>query len=891
MSIRILCFLAGLCVTGTLMAQPKLSNNMDDNTVVPIIDREIFFGNPEIAGGQLSPDGKMISFMKAYNGTLNIWVKKMEEPFDKAKPLTNNERPVGGYFWSNDGKYILFVKDKGGNENYNIYAIDPLAPAGDGGVPEARNLTNNEKVRALIYQVSKKNPNLMMVGLNERDAAWHDLYQLDIATGKLTLLRENKDRISGWGFDWEENLRLALRSAEDGSTEVLRVDKDKLEKIYEVGALESAGPINWTKDNKKVYMSTNKGAETDLAKLVLMDPMTGKVTDVESDPLKRVDLEGASFSDVTHELVVTAYVDDKERMYWKDKTWEADYAFLEGRFPGREVSMGSSTRDESKMLVTVSGDKYATEVYFFDRKKKELVFQYTPRPKLKEIEQYLAEMKPIRYKSSDGLEIPAYLTLPVGQEAKNLPLLVFPHGGPWARDNWGFDPYAQFFANRGFAVLQINFRGSTGFGKKFLDAGNLQWGKLMQDDITWGVKHLTGNGTADAKKVAIMGGSYGGYAVLAGLAFTPELYAAGVDIVGPSNLFTLLSTIPPYWEAGRKFFELRMGSENTPEGKALLTAASPLFSAEKIKSPLMIVQGANDPRVKKAESDQIVVALRQLGTDVVYIMADDEGHGFAKPVNNMGMIAASEKFLANYCGTRYQSDMPEEVASRLQEMTQDIAKVTLANKEDIAVLEKMPAPSMAVQPGSYTYEMVIEVQGQTIPMSMTREVVVDKEGWKVTDKSSTPMGDALDENHFASGSLNVTKRAVKQGPADITIDFGKDATTMTAMGTTMSADVEGVMVADGAGADMVIARMPLTEGFATSFYQFDAQSGKNKKMNLKVAGKEMINEQECWKVTLTNTENEAEMQTLWIDGKKGMALKSTSVIPAMGNAKVTMTLN
>ncbi len=890
MRMRILCFLAALSATGILLAQPKQSGDMDNSNTVPIIDREIFFGNPEITGGQLSPDGKFISFMKAYNGTLNIWVKKMDEPFEKARPLTNNERPIGGYFWTYDGKYILFVKDKGGNENFNIYAIDPLAPAADGGVPEARNLTNNEKVRAMIYQVSKKQPNLLMVGLNDRDAAWHDLYQLDIATGKLTLLRENKDRISGWNFDWDENLRLALRSPEDGSTEILRVDKDKLEKIYSVGALEGAGPINWTKDNKKVYMSTNKGADVDLAKLILMDPATGKVNDVESDPMKRVDLAGASFSDVNRELIVTAYVDDKERFYWKDKNWEADYKFLQSKFPGREVGMGSSTRDENKMLVTVSGDKYATEVYFYDRTNKQLVFQYTPRPKLKEVEQHLAEMKPIRYKSSDGLEIPAYLTLPVGQEAKNLPLLVFPHGGPWARDNWGYDPYAQFFANRGFAVLQINFRGSTGFGKQFLDAGNLQWGKLMQDDITCGVKHLVGNGTADAKKVAIMGGSYGGYAVLAGLAFTPNLYAAGVDIVGPSNLFTLLSTIPPYWEAGRKFFELRMGSEATAEGKALLTAASPLFSAEKIKSPLMIVQGANDPRVKKAESDQIVVALRELGTDVKYILADDEGHGFAKPVNNMGMIAASEKFLAKYCGTRYQEDMPGDVAGRLQQMTVDIAKVALPKQEKVAMLEKMPAPSMPVVAGNYNYDMVIEVQGQTIPMSMTRAVEVGADGWKVTDKSSTPMGDAIDENHFAAGSLSVTKRAVKQGPADISIDYGTEETSMTAMGKTMTAKVEGIVVADGAGADLVIARMPLAEGFATSFYQFDSQIGKNKKMNLKVEGKEILNGQNVWKVSLTNADNEAEIQTLWIDGSKGMAVKTTSVIPAMGNAKVTMTL-
>ncbi|WP_332019816.1 alpha/beta hydrolase family protein, partial [Kaistella sp.] len=326
---------------------------------------------------------------------------------------------------------------------------------------------------------------------------------------------------------------------------------------------------------------------------------------------------------------------------------------------------------------TVSGDAKVATVYLFDRDSKQITEQYTPRPKLKAYEAYLSPMQPIRYRSSDGLEIPAYLTLPKNVPPEKLPLLVFPHGGPWGRSYWGFNSVAQLFANRGFAVLDPNFRGSTGYGKNFLDAGNMQWGKLMQDDITCGIKHLVQQGIVDPKRVTIMGVSYGGYATLAGLAFTPDVYAAGVDIVGPSNLFTLLNTIPPYWEAARKMFELRMGSEKTEEGKKILKEASPLFSAEKIKAPLLIIQGANDPRVKKAESDQIVIALRNLNRTVQYILADDEGHGFDKPVNNMAMVAAAEKFLAQYAGTRYQQDMPEDVAKRLNEMTVAIETVKL----------------------------------------------------------------------------------------------------------------------------------------------------------------------------------------------------------------------
>ena len=291
-------------------------------------------------------------------------------------------------------------------------------------------------------------------------------------------------------------------------------------------------------------------------------------------------------------------------------------------------------------------------------------------------------MKAVRYPSSDGLQIPAFLTLPKNVAAKSLPLIVVPHGGPWARDDWGYDPYAQFLANRGYAVLQPNFRGSTGYGKKFIDGGNKQWGDKMQDDITWGVKYLVAEGIADPKRVAIMGGSYGGYATLAGLAFTPDVYTAGVSIVGPSNLITLLNSIPPYWEAGRKLFHERMGDPATPDGKAQLERQSPLNSAAKIKSSLLVVQGANDPRVKKAESDQIVIALRDRGFPVEYLVAPDEGHGFARPVNNMAMFAAAEKFLAKQLGGRYQEAMTPEVATRLKEITVDPKTVTLTKKTD-----------------------------------------------------------------------------------------------------------------------------------------------------------------------------------------------------------------
>ncbi len=875
-----------LAVTATAQTKSKKEINM-----IPLIDRAIFFDNPEIAGGQLSPDGKFISFLKAYNGILNIWVKKFDEPFGSARRLTNLERPSSGYFWTMDGKYIVYAKDNGGNENYNIYAVSPSAMAdASTGIPESRNLTPFDSARAMIYMVSKKDPDIMMIGLNNRDAKWHDLYKLEISSGKLTLINENKDRIGGWVFDWNETPRMAIRNPEDGSTEFLRVKDNNFKKIYEVSPLESAGPLAFTKDNAKVYVETNKGKNVNLSKLVLMDPETGATTEVEQDPLKRVDLQSAFFSDVTHQLVYTYYFDDKPRLYFRDKDFEKDYHFLKSKFPGAEIGISSMTANERKMLFSTSGDTKVATVYFFDRDNRKIIEQYVPRPKMKPFEKYFSAMKPIRYKSSDGLEIPAYLTLPKEQAAKKLALLVIPHGGPWARDFWGFNSMAQLFANRGFAVLSPNFRGSTGYGKKFLDAGNLQWGKKMQDDITWGVKYLISQGIADSSRVAIMGGSYGGYATLAGLAFTPDVYAAGVDIVGPSNLFTLLSTIPPYWEAGRKIFTLRMGDESTEEGKKLLREASPLFSANKIKAPLMIIQGANDPRVKKAESDQIVVALRDLKLPVEYILAEDEGHGFAKPVNNLAMFAAAEKFLAQHVGTRYQEGMTDEVANRLKAMTVDVGSVKLVSKPSIKAAASLPALTPDLKNGNYRYSSHISVAGQEINMDMNRTVQAVGDTWEISDAATSPMGTMLDKMVLNKPGLGFLSREVEQGPVKINMKKDGKAVLVSAMGKEHQVEMENALIQDGAGMDMIIARLPLTDNYKTSFYTLDAMTMKPKQLIMKVLGDEEVNGVNCRKVEVSGADNPADKTTFWIDPEKKMAVKTVQIIPALNNAIMTVEL-
>ena len=649
----------------------------------PIIDRELLFGDPEISGAQLSPDGKFLSFIKPYNGTRNIWVKGLAEPFDKARPMTNDQaRPVRSYFWSRDGKYLLYSQDKGGDENFNIYAVNPaeVLPAGQ-PVPAARDLTNLKGVRVQIFHAPLTDPNTLFIGLNDRDKAWHDLYKLNLSTGEKTLVRQNTDRIGDWTFDWNDQLRLAARSNADGSTEWLRVDGEKMTPFYKTSIDEQSAVEGFAKDNQHVYLTTNKGAARDLAEIVLLDPATGQEQPYQADPLKRVDVGGLELSEKTHEPVFVSFEDDRMRRVWKDQAFAQDFATVSRQLPGLDIYPASHTTDERLWLLAASSATQPSVAYLFDRQTKQLSKQYETRPKLRAAD--LADVKVVRYQSSDGLEIPAYLTLPKGLTAKNLPVVVLPHGGPWARDVYGFNGIAQFLANRGYAVLSPNFRASTGYGKKFLNAGNGEWGRKMQDDLTWGVKYLVAQGVADPQRVGIMGGSYGGYATLAGVAFTPDLYRAAVAIVAPSNLTTLLNSIPPYWEAGRKQMYTRMADPGTEEGRAALARMSPLSSADKIKTPLLVVQGANDPRVNKAEADQIVVALRDRNYPVQYICAPDEGHGFARPVNNMAMFAASEKFLASQLHGRYQESMSPAVAQRLGEITVDPKTVVLATKTNV----------------------------------------------------------------------------------------------------------------------------------------------------------------------------------------------------------------
>jgi dipeptidyl aminopeptidase/acylaminoacyl peptidase len=860
-----------------------------------LIDRDVIFGNPEIAAAQLSPDGRYIAFLKPWKDTRNVYVKAVDEPFSAARLLTTEtKRPVAGYFWTRDSKYILYAKDNDGDENFNVYSVNPSAkPAAGADAPPSRDLTGLKGVRVEIFEVPKTDPDVVYIGLNDRDKAWHDLYRLKISTGTKDLVRKNTERITGWVFDLKGQLRMATRSAENGDTEVLRVDADSFTKVYSCSVFESCNPLQFEPGDQRLYMETNK--DSDLTSLELLDPKTGKTEMVESDPLGKVDFGGALFSEATDELVETWYIAARVKTYYKNKAFGDDVHWIEHKFPDHEIMVVSRTKDEQVWLVTAVSDTEPGETMLFDRKTHVLTPQYKVREKLPRAD--LAQMKPVTYKSSDGLEIPAYLTLPKGVPAKNLPTLMLPHGGPWGRDQWGYNSLAQFFANRGYAVLQSNFRGSTGYGRKFLDAGNLEWGRKMQDDVTWGVKYLIAQGIADPKRVGIIGGSYGGYATLAGVAFTPDLYAAAVDIVGPSNLITLLDSIPPYWESIRKMFYKRMGDPNTPEGKTQLMEESPLNSADKIKTPLLVAQGANDPRVNRREAEQIVIALRDRGFPVEYILAPDEGHGFARPINNLALFMASEKFFAQHLGGKYQEGgSPEEVA-RLREITVDPKTVVLAKKVDAQSIGA-PKPATDLQAGTYNYQVKIEVGGQKMNLKLSTTVQDGAGSWTAIDQMDTPQGAATDTATLEKGSLLLLKRSVKQGPVAIDVDFaGNKAAgkmSMNGQDRPIAVDLGGPLFADAAGSDQVIACLPLAEGYSTTFRNFDVQTQKVKLLQLSVAGKEEVQVPagtfNAFRVEISSVDGGTDKKTLWIAGETHKVVKATAVLASMGGAVMTQEL-
>ena len=864
--------------------------------MTPIIDREVFFGNPEIIGGQLSPDGKYMAFIKPYQGVRNIWIKPTHAPFDEAIPVTaDTSRPIPSYFWTWDSQFLLYVQDKGGNENFHVYAINPFQ--GEKlieEIPEARNLTPIEQVRAVIYHVSKLNPDKLYVGINDRDPSWHDLYELSVSTGNRRLIRKNDAQIADWFFDLDDQIRLAEQTTEDGGVQLLKFQGEALLPIFKCSWEESFSLVKFHTDGERVYMVTNKG-HRNLSELVLFNVITQELENVESDPAEEVDFGHSLFSEITNELLATIYNGDKPRYYFRDQQLENDYKWLNEQLPAVEVSLGSTTKDESLWLIHATSDVDPGATYLFDRGDQSLSFQYRPRPNLP-IE-HLAVMQPIRYQSLDGLEIPAYLTIPKDAVRTSMPAILLIHGGPWARDYWGYDSFAQFLANRGYVVLQPNFRGSTGYGKTFLNAGNGEWGRAMQYDISAGVQYLINQGIADPKRIGIMGGSYGGYATLAGLTFTPELYAAGVSIVGPSNLMTLLNSIPPYWEAIRNLFYKRIGDPNTPTGRENLHHKSPLFFAKNIQVPLLVVQGANDPRVKQAESDQIVVAMRELGLPVEYIVAEDEGHGFARPENINAFIAATERFLAKHLYGRYQEDIPKPLAERLEEMTINIDEVTLSEGTTTEYEWSYPIFAVPLHAGKLRYKMVIETGDQVTPFEVIREISELDGSWKICDEAHSLMGEIKDQVVLNKPGLMPVQQEIIQGPATISIAYQprliSGTVKMEARELTFKLETTSQVMGAGIARNLLLGLLPLENNDQLTYLSFNPQMQKNESFQLSVIGREQIavagGAFNAVKIENKSLDGPLGTTILWFsDDDKRLLLKSHAHMPQLGGTQVVV---
>jgi dipeptidyl aminopeptidase/acylaminoacyl peptidase len=601
----------------------------------PLIPMKDFFKNPTKASIQLSPNSKYLAFMQPWENRMNVHVQKIGE--DKETRLTSaTKRDIAGFIWAGNER-IAFVQDKGGNENFHLFVVDINGK-------NLKELTPFEGVRVTLVDDLEDEDEFMLIGMNKRDPRVFDVYRINIISGEMQMIAENPGNVVGWQTDNDGKLRIAITSDGVNNSILYRaVEADPFKTVLTTNFRETLEPLFFTFDNQYIYASSNLNRDKQV--IVKYDVANAKELEVVYE---HPDVDVVSLLRSKKRKVITGvtFVTDKRDYYFFDELRENLQKTLEQKLPDYEVVITSMSKDEIKMLVRTYSDKSLGAYYFYNIETKEFKKLLEVSPWLNE--EYMAEMRPIKYKSRDGLTIHGYLTLPKGIEPKNLPVVVNPHGGPWARDNWGFNPEVQFLANRGYAILRMNFRGSTGYGREFWESSFKQWGKSMQDDITDGVKWLIGQGIADSSRIGIYGGSYGGYAVLAGLAFTPDLYACGVDYVGVSNIFTLLQTIPPYWEPMREMYYAMVGDPE--KEKELLTAASPLFHADKIKAPLFVAQGANDPRVKKAESDQIVNALKERGIEVPYMVKENEGHGFRNEENRFDFYGEMEKFLGQHLG-------------------------------------------------------------------------------------------------------------------------------------------------------------------------------------------------------------------------------------------------
>ena len=604
----------------------------------PLISRDILFGNPERTSPSLSPDGKYLAYIAPDdNDVLQVWLRTVGQEDDR-KLTADKKRGIRAFFWTYNPNQLIYAQDSDGDENWHLYLVDVQSNI-------VRDLTPFQGVRAQVVDLDHNFPEELLVGMNLKNPQVFDVYRVNLKTGAVEFYAENPGNIVSWTADSQFQIRAATATTPDGGYDLLyRETPDRTwETLRHWGPDEEGGAVFFSNDGKTLYIVGNHDANAE--RLIAFDLVGRNETAIAEDP--QYDVGGILAHPTTRKLQAVSFYKDKQEWRILDSDIEADIEAIKAIRPG-EFGIRRILTDE-KWLVSFVSDDGPVSYYVYDRASKTHTFLFTNKPKLEGLQ--LAPMEPMSFTARDGLTIHGYLTKPVGVSTP-VPTVMLVHGGPWARDVWGYDSEAQWLANRGYAVLQLNFRGSTGYGKAFVNAANREWAGKMHDDLIDGVNWLVENNIAQRDKIAIMGGSYGGYATLVGLTFTPDVFACGVDIVGPSNLITLMQSIPPYWEPIRANFYHRVGNLETEE--EFLKSRSPLFFVDRIQKPLLIGQGANDPRVKQAESEQIVGAMKQAGKPVEYVLYTDEGHGFARPENRLHFYAIAEEFLAKYLGGRFE---------------------------------------------------------------------------------------------------------------------------------------------------------------------------------------------------------------------------------------------
>ena len=619
-----------------------------DNT--PLIERDVLFGNPEKAGVQISADGTKISFLAPVDGVLNVWVAPIDAP-DTATPVTHDTgRGIRTYFWAFTNEQILYLQDKGGDENWRVYATDV-------NTKETRDLTPMDGVQVRILKVHQDFPEEILIAMNDRDPQVHDVYRLNIGSGDMELVEKNDQGFLGYTIDDSYQVRLGSRITAEGGNDIFhKTDDGSWEVLTQIPSedMMTTSPVTFDKTGRVLYLLDSRGRDT--SALVAIDLASGEETEIGINP--KADVSDLMFHPTEKTVEAIAYTYARKEWEVLDDSVTGDLEYLRSVTDG-EAEITDRTLDDQHWIVAYLMDDGPVRYYHYDRGKKHATFLFSHRPELESLP--LAKMHPTVIDARDGMKLVSYYSLPVwadpdgdGKPDRPLPMVLNVHGGPWARDNWGFSPTHQWLTNRGYVAMSVNFRSSTGLGKAFVNAGDHEWAAKAHDDLLDAVEWAVAEGIAAKDQVAIMGGSYGGYATLVGLTFTPDVFACGVDIVGPSNLITLLESIPPYWAPMLDLFTTRIGDHRTEDGRAFLMERSPLSHVDKIERPLLIGQGANDPRVKQREADQIVEAMQAKGIPVTYVLYPDEGHGFARPENRLSFYAVAEAFLAEHLGGRVQ---------------------------------------------------------------------------------------------------------------------------------------------------------------------------------------------------------------------------------------------